>query len=445
MIVFEVTINLFEAFMILFFLLKGLDCKWEGWKKWISFSLSVAALFALITLENVYKIFNGFDSVPLIAFLLAYVFLCLKQHIFTKVLMVFVVMSMVHSTNTIVVAVYSFISHIPVQELASEYTVHRVFAVILTKIVFFILSMSALYVFRKDNWAPKQQILTLLNFAVTAFSGGAALKIASKNDLSTDGEIMLFTFMLGMWIVGVISYFLSIRIFYDDKSLLKRTARAQLDFYKDEEMKELQRHYKEVLSLRHDIKNHLSCVEEMLKKNQVSKAIHYLEEISDPVRHDPSILVNTNNAEIDALLNLKFRKLAQQDSDVKCMIAGDMSGFDPVDMCRIFGNLLDNVIDANERIPKEKRKVEFTVSNERKYIHIIVKNYVQHSVLKDNPKLVTEKRDKNLHGFGHQVIEDCVEKMEGILYYYEEDDMFCCSILLPIGSRDAARLAVFPE
>jgi len=311
-IIFEGAVNLFEASMILYFLLRGLDCKWTGWKKWVSFSLAIIILFTLITFENKYRIFEGFDSIPLILFLLLYSFFCLQEHIFRKALMVFVVMSMVHSTNTVVVAVYSFISHVSVQELASEYTIHRVFAIILTKIVFFILSMSALYVFRKESLDPKQQVLTILNFAVIAFSGGAALKIASKNDLTTDGEIMLFTFMLGMWIVGIISYFLSIRIFYDDKSLLKKTARAQMDFYKDEEMKELQRHYREILSLRHDMKNHLGCILQMLKTDQISEAIHYLEEVSNPVRRDPSILINTNNAEVDALLNIKFRQLAQQ-------------------------------------------------------------------------------------------------------------------------------------
>lgn len=121
--------------MILYFLLRGLDCKWTGWKKWVSFSLSVIILFTLITFENKYRIFEGFDSIPLILFLLLYSFFCLQEHIFTKALMVFVVMSMVHSTNTVVVAVYSFISHVPVQELASEYTIHRVFAIILTKMV----------------------------------------------------------------------------------------------------------------------------------------------------------------------------------------------------------------------------------------------------------------------------------------------------------------------
>ena len=205
MIIFEGAVNLFEASMILYFLLRGLDCKWTGWKKWVSFSLAIIILFTLITFENKYRIFEGFDSIPLILFLLLYSFFCLQEHIFRKALMVFVVMSMVHSTNTVVVAVYSFISHVSVQELASEYTIHRVFAIILTKIVFFILSMSALYVFRKESLDPKQQVLTILNFAVIAFSGGAALKIASKNDLTTDGEIMLFTFMLGMWIVGIIS------------------------------------------------------------------------------------------------------------------------------------------------------------------------------------------------------------------------------------------------
>ena len=438
MIIFEGAVNLFEASMILYFLLRGLDCKWTGWKKWVSFSLSVIILFTLITFENKYRIFEGFDSIPLILFLLLYSFFCLQEHIFTKALMVFVVMSMVHSTNTVVVAVYSFISHVPVQELASEYTIHRVFAIILTKIVFFILSMSSFYVFRKESLDHKQQVLTILNFAVIAFSGGAALKIASKNDLTTDGEIMLFTFMLGMWIVGIISYFLSIRIFYDDKSLLKKTARAQMDFYKDEEMKELQRHYREILSLRHDMKNHLGCILQMLKTDQISEAIHYLEEVSNPVRRDPSILINTNNAEVDALLNIKFRQLAQQNSDVKCMIAGDISAFDPIDMCRIFGNLLDNIIDANEQLPVEQRRAELIVTNDRNYLHIIVKNHIQYSVLMDNPELITVKKDKSVHGFGHQIIKDCVERLQGILYYYEEDDMFCCSILLPTMDRNAA-------
>ena len=45
--------------------------------------------------------------------------------------------------------------------------------------------------------------------------------------------------------------------------------------------------------------------------------------------------------------------------------------------------------------------------------------------------LRTSKANKTLHGIGQQIVRSLVEKMEGMIDFYEEDKMFCVHIYLP--------------
>ena len=59
--------------------------------------------------------------------------------------------------------------------------------------------------------------------------------------------------------------------------------------------------------------------------------------------------------------------------------------------------------------------------------------YTFNSVLENNSNLDTKKANKENHGLGLKIVEEIVENMHGMWEIYEEDDMFCVHIYLPIG------------
>ena len=46
-------------------------------------------------------------------------------------------------------------------------------------------------------------------------------------------------------------------------------------------------------------------------------------------------------------------------------------------------------------------------------------------------KLRSTKSSSELHGLGHQIVESKVNKYNGIIDYFEDEDMFGVQIMLP--------------
>lgn len=64
------------------------------------------------------------------------------------------------------------------------------------------------------------------------------------------------------------------------------------------------------------------------------------------------------------------------------------------------------------------------------YLNILVKNKFEKSVLKENPKLVTTKKEKQHHGLGIRSMKTITEKYHGVLDFYEKENYFYCRSLL---------------
>ena len=59
-----------------------------------------------------------------------------------------------------------------------------------------------------------------------------------------------------------------------------------------------------------------------------------------------------------------------------------------------------------------------------------LKNTIEKSVIENNHNLETTKPEKELHGFGTQIIMDISLKYNGRCDFYEEGGCFCCNVIL---------------
>ena len=101
---------------------------------------------------------------------------------------------------------------------------------------------------------------------------------------------------------------------------------------------------------------------------------------------------------------------------------------DDVDICSVVGNVLDNAIEAELKETEDKREIELYIFWDGQDCVLRVKNYISKAVLCNNPELNTSKTDKKYHGLGTSIIKDTVEKYNGTVDMYEENDMFCCEV-----------------
>ena len=181
--------------------------------------------------------------------------------------------------------------------------------------------------------------------------------------------------------------------------------------------------------IRHDLKNHFTIIKGLLADGDIRSSEKYIDDLF-PKIDTMGDIINTGNSVVDYLINAKFAK----NKDIHVMVSGTASilnNMEDLDVVCLMGNLLENALEAVEKISpnKEKRiEVYFLTQNNGKII--LCKNTVDKPVLTKNSRLNTSKIGYG-HGYGNKIVDSVVKKYKGFIEYSESDGMFCAQIILP--------------
>ena len=171
----------------------------------------------------------------------------------------------------------------------------------------------------------------------------------------------------------------------------------------------------------HDIKYQIRSLEFLDSENKKEA----LDEMSKSISiYDTSI--NTGNNALNAILSEKSLYCVSHNIKFSKIIDGNKLSFMKLsDVFALFGNILDNAIEAVEKIKDgNKRVISLTSSFQNNYLTIRVDNYFINEVKINNDSIETTKSDKAYHGFGTKSIKYIVEKYNGNLIIKTEGDIF---------------------
>jgi sensor histidine kinase regulating citrate/malate metabolism len=125
------------------------------------------------------------------------------------------------------------------------------------------------------------------------------------------------------------------------------------------------------------------------------------------------------------------------------MVDGDLLAFIHVkDICSLFGNILDNAIEATQQVEeKEKRLITLSVRSRNQFIivecencsdseNVRFKTNRKRSIFRNNNLPKTTKKDAVKHGFGLKSIAQVAEKYGGAMNCSYEDGWFKVKVLL---------------
>ena len=189
--------------------------------------------------------------------------------------------------------------------------------------------------------------------------------------------------------------------------------------------------YETNAKLYHDMNNHFLLLQSYLKENKVEEARAYLEKLSkERTKH---IYERYTGIEaIDYILSQKREKA--ENNRIHMKIHGEYPKdckIDPVDLCTILTNLLDNAVEACMKQPeREPRDIQVTIRRLHQFIIIKIGNSSIASPDIRNGKLHTSKKDRNLHGWGMRSVLSAVEKNQGTVQYEYREKMFTVSAML---------------
>ena len=106
-------------------------------------------------------------------------------------------------------------------------------------------------------------------------------------------------------------------------------------------------------------------------------------------------------------------------------------GIDPVDLCTILTNLLDNAIEACVKLPPEtERKITLTIRRIHQFIIIQIANSSMTAPVTKNGIIVTSKKNQSNHGWGLQNVKAAVEKYQGVMDFDYSNSVFTMNVML---------------
>jgi len=115
---------------------------------------------------------------------------------------------------------------------------------------------------------------------------------------------------------------------------------------------------------------------------------------------------------LDTILQMKQKSCMELGIPFQIDIADeDYTGMEPMDRVCLFVNLLDNAIEATERIPlQQKAAIVLKVWMEENHLHI----YIENSIPKgESFSFHSKKADKLNHGLGTSIINQVLNKYHG--------------------------------
>lgn len=161
-----------------------------------------------------------------------------------------------------------------------------------------------------------------------------------------------------------------------------------------------------------------------------------IEELEQAVQIYDTTL-QTGNEVLDMVLMEKSLLCNKWGIQMTCLADGARMEFmKPIDLYTIFGNAIDNAIEAVTQIEEEEKRIIAVSLFPKKDITILqIENYFENELISVHGLPMTSKNDTNYHGFGLKSIKMTVEKYGGCMTLNTEDHIFILTIVFPNTSN----------
>lgn len=216
--------------------------------------------------------------------------------------------------------------------------------------------------------------------------------------------------------------------------LVSYICEAMQTAYHAQELEMQQGYYKDrirdeerVRSVYHDMKNHLLLLQTQAGNGQEIQ--NSIQKLKDQIQKYENYH-HTGNEFLDIIIRDKAKAAQEKKIDFSAVISFEAASFiEPLDISTIFGNALDNAIEASEKLSEDRRLITVRANRVRNMLVIIVENNT--AFTSPEPKGTT-KKDTFAHGFGLPNLKNAVEKYDGQCITKLENGMFTLKIIIPI-------------
>lgn len=288
--------------------------------------------------------------------------------------------------------------------------------------------------FKRSGLDLSKQIWILFNVVMLVFLliTTAFITLYPNQDSSREFEIMCMGISFSFLAMSIIVVYFFTYICSSFKQS-KRLYLLQTSYEAMEERLSVQaQNTKKLQKTRHDIKNHLANVKNLIAKKDIDYAQQLLNEIIGQTENiSVGISQTSGNSIIDAIVAYKATVCYNKEINIEYFLEELPELFiDLIDISSVISNLLDNAVEAAEKT--ENPHIIIKILMCRKYLTIFVKNSYNENFqpIIENGNLITTKSDNSMHGYGMQIINEIALKYDGNCQMQLDESYFITNVLL---------------
>ncbi len=183
----------------------------------------------------------------------------------------------------------------------------------------------------------------------------------------------------------------------------------------------------------HDVHACMRNIRLLAAKGNDKEVVQIVDELEGKFETETKIRLYSTSSVLNAILSERRERAekcgVQMDIFVENFLKVDF--ISPADMISMFGNLLDNALEAAQQCEESKRAVtvKFFMGNEY-MLAVHIENYFKTPALLEKGRLLTTKRDKRVHGFGIGIVRQVAEQYGGSLQLEQTDGRFIADLSL---------------
>ena len=386
-------------------------------KQQLFWGITIFASFFCGIMESVFNISEDFLVLAVFLLFALYIFLTRESKRLRGIFLLFPILGFVLS-------IFLFFVLVPL--LTGNYNLETEYAWY-PLMDFFVWILLLLFFFAGKNWRQQlkensgQRSLSPWERRLLNVSGVFLLILVimlfSFKDLFTTREEGITFLLVG----GISALLLDLSILFlvlqgNQKRYYEQKA-LENEYYLQAELRYFQARQKDqeaVRRLRHDMKNHLFCIQDLLSRGEKRELAAYLEELNTRLSKNAGD-ISLGNEIADAICWEKAR-LAEE-KGIRITADGKISSkaeILPTDICTIFANALDNALEYLENSGLANPWIHIGIQNQGNLLCLVFENPVADNIVLPVEGKTT-KNPQHHQGLGLSNIRQAAERYQGTL------------------------------
>ena len=181
-------------------------------------------------------------------------------------------------------------------------------------------------------------------------------------------------------------------------------------------------------AIRHDFRQHILYINELLEQGQTDKLKDYLSPIVETANRTHRVICK--NQAVDVIANHYDEIASSKNIAISWSIdLNEKLPIDEADMCAVMGNLVENAIQAVEQLEGDNRVVNVRIGllPPKTLVISIYNAYKGRIILDKNGLPITKKKN---HGIGLRLVRNIVERYGGSMEIETHNQLWSVSILM---------------